>query len=270
MEAINLEQLIGVATEWGILLGKAILVFVVGRIISRLIMRIVSKVMRKSGTDEMLIKFANSIGRSFLMVIVVILALNVLGVDTTSLIAVLGAAGLAVGLALQDSMKNFASGVLLLIFRPFDKGDLIDAAGSSGKVQAITLLTTELLTFDNKQVIVPNGTIWSDVITNYTAQDIRRVDMVFGIGYGDDVKAAKSIIEQVLAADERILKDPAPQVAVSELADSSVNFVVRPWAKADDYWDVHFAVTENIKLAFDEHGISIPFPQMDVHMDRVA
>lgn len=270
MEAINWDEVIASLGQWGILLGKAILVYIVGRVVAKTIMRIVRRIMRRAGTDEMLIKFASSIGNALLALIVIILALNVLGVDTTSLIAVLGAAGLAVGLALQDSMKNFASGVLLLIFRPFDKGDLVEAGGTSGVVRAITLLTTELRTLDNKQVIVPNGTIWSDVITNYTAEDLRRVDLVFGIGYGDDVKAAKRIIEEVLAADERILQDPAPQVAVSELADSSVNFVVRPWVKSEDYWDVHFAITENIKLTFDERGISIPFPQMDVHMDKVA
>ena len=270
MDAINWEQVTATLTSWGTLLAKAIAVYIVGRIAIRIILNIVTKLLARAGTDAMLVKFARSIANAGLTLVIVIIALSVLGIDTTSLIAVLASAGLAIGLALQDSMKNFASGVLLLTFRPFTKGDLVETGGSLGVVQEITLFTTTLLTLDNREVIVPNGTIWSSVITNYTAKELRRVDMVFGIGYGDDIQKARSIIEKVVAAEPAVLKDPAPYVAVSELADSSVNFVVRPWAKTDDYWDVHFAVTEKVKLAFDEQGVSIPFPQMDVHMDQVA
>jgi len=270
VDAINWEQVVATLMNWGILLAKAIAVYVIGKILIRIALRLVKKVMERAGTDEMLIKFARSILNAGLTLVIVIIALSVLGIDTTSLIAVLASAGLAVGLALQDSMKNFASGVLLLTFRPFAKGDLVDTGGSLGVVQEITLFTTTLLTLDNREVIVPNGTIWSSVITNFTARDVRRVDMVFGIGYGDDIEKARSIIERILASEPKVLDEPAPAVAVSELADSSVNFVVRPWAKTDDYWDVHFAVTEKVKLAFDEQGVSIPFPQMDVHMDQVA
>jgi small conductance mechanosensitive channel len=270
VDKINWEQLVATLTNWGILLAKAILVYLVGRIVIKIILRIVSRLLERAGVDEMLIKFARSITNAGLTLVLAIIALSVLGIDTTSLIAVLASAGLAVGLALQDSMKNFASGVLLLTFRPFIKGDLVDTGGSQGVVQEITLFTTTLLTVDNREVIVPNGAIWSGVITNFTARDQRRVDMVFGIGYGDGIERARSIIEQVLAEEPLVLKDPAPDVAVSELADSSVNFVVRPWVKTDDYWDAKFAVTERIKLAFDQQGISIPFPQMDIHMDRVA
>lgn len=264
------EQLLRTLTQWGILLGKAILVYIVGRIIIRIILGIGTRLMTRAKTDPMLIKFAVSISNAGLTLVLVIVALSTLGIDTTSLIAVLASAGLAVGLALQDSMKNFASGVLLLTFKPFSKGDFVDAGGTQGVVQTITLFSTNLLTTDNKEMIVPNGTIWSGVITNYTAQELRRVDMTFGIGYGDDILAARRVIEGVLQADERILESPAANILVSELADSSVNFTVRPWVKTEDYWPVYFAVTEAVKLAFDERGISIPFPQMDVHMEKVA
>ncbi len=268
MREVDWEQIMTALEQGAVLLGKAILVFAIGRFLARLILRIMVKLLERAETDEMLIRFARSIVNAALMLIVVIAALNQLGVDTTSLIAVLASAGLAVGLALQDSMKNFASGVLLLTFKPFTRGDYVEAGGTEGTVRAISLFSTTMLTLDNKEVVIPNASIWNSVITNHTAQELRRVDMVFGIGYGDDLRKAKRIIEDVLAADERILADPAPDVAVSELADSSVNFVVRPWVKAGERWAVKFAVTEAIKLAFDEQGVSIPFPQVDVHLPR--
>lgn len=270
MPEINWDQVMEVAVQWGILLGKAVAVFIVGRIIAKLILKIITRMLKRSQMDEMLVSFVRSISNAFLMLIIVIAALNVLGVDTTSLIAVLASAGLAIGLALQDSMKNFASGVLLLVFKPFVRGDYVDAAGTEGVVQDINLFSTVMLKLDNREVIIPNGTIWGNVITNYTAQENRRVDMVFGIGYGDDIHKARSVIEQVLSGEDRILADPAPDIVVAELGDSSVNFYVRPWVKADDYWPVKFAITEGVKLAFDSQGVSIPFPQMDVHLDQVA
>jgi small conductance mechanosensitive channel len=186
--------------------------------------------------------------------------------QTTSFIAVIGAAGLAVGLALQGSLANFAAGFLMIIFRPFKVGDYIEGAGIAGTVESIQMFTTQLKTPDNKTVIVPNAKITGDNIVNWSSKGTRRVDLVIGIGYGDDIDKAKQIMMDVLTKDQRVLKDPAPQVAVLELADSSVNFVVRPWVNASDYWNVYFDTTEEIKKRFDQEGVSIPFPQRDVHM----
>ena len=201
-----------------------------------------------------------------LLVFVVLAALGQLGIQTTSFIAVIGAAGLAIGLALQGSLSNFAAGFLMIIFRPFKVGDYIEGAGVAGTVETIHIFTTQLLTPDNKTVIIPNASLTADNITNYSAKGTRRVDFVFGIGYGDDIDKAKKIMADILAKDERIFKDPVPKIALVELADSSVNFVVRPWVKVEDYWDVYFDTTENIKKSFDAEGISIPFPQHDVHV----
>ena len=184
------------------------------------------------------------------------------------MIALIGAAGLAIGLALQGSLQNLASGVMLIVFRPFKDGDFVEAGGTMGVVEEIGIFTTKMRTGDNKEVIVPNGQIFGGIITNYSKRETRRVDMVFGIGYGDDIRKAKDIISGIIAADERILKDPETLIAVGELADSSVNFNVRPWVKSGDYWGVYFDLNEKIKLAFDENGISIPFPQMDVYLQK--
>jgi small conductance mechanosensitive channel len=206
--------------------------------------------------------------RWVLLLFVVIAALSQLGIDTTSLVALLGAAGLAIGLSLQSSLANFAAGVMLIVFRPFTKGDFVEVAGTSGSVDNISIFTTTLTTPDNKEVIVPNGSVIGNNIVNYSARPTRRVDMVFGIGYGDDIKKAKELLEQIVAADTRVLAEPAPVVALGELADSSVNFLVRPWVNAEDYWSVLWDTTETVKLKFDEAGISIPYPQMDVHLDK--
>ena len=203
---------------------------------------------------------------SILLVIVVIAAVGALGVQTTSFIAIIGAAGLAVGLALQGSLSNFASGVLIIIFRPYKVGDFIEGAGIAGIVVDVQILTTVLRTGDNKQIIVPNSQIMGGIITNYSANDTRRVDMVVGVSYEDDLDKVRSTIEELIAAEDRILDDPAPTIAVSELADSSVNFVVRPWVNTADYWGVMFDLTEAIKKRFDKDGISFPFPQQDVHL----
>jgi len=205
-----------------------------------------------------------------LMVLVIISALGQLGVATTSFVAILGAAGLAIGFALQGSLGNFAAGVMLMAFRPFKEADFVEVAGLAGVVLEVGVFATILKTPDNKRVTVPNSAITDGNIVNYSAHDTRRVDMVFGIGYSDDIKAAKELLEQIVQENDQVLSDPAPVVAVSELADSSVNFVVRPWVKTADYWDVYWATHEAVKLRFDAAGISIPFPQQDVHMHEVA
>ena len=200
------------------------------------------------------------------MVVVVIAAIGALGVETTSFIAIFGAAGLAIGLALQGSLSNFASGVLIVLFRPYRVGDWVEAAGISGSVEQVQILTTILKTGDNKQIIVPNSQIMDSIITNYSANDTRRVDMVVGVSYADDLDKVRKTLEDLIAAEDRILPEPVPTIAVSALADSSVNFVVRPWVNTADYWGVMFDMTEAIKKRFDKEGISFPFPQQDVHL----
>ncbi|MCD6533444.1 MAG: mechanosensitive ion channel, partial [Deltaproteobacteria bacterium] len=199
---------------------------------------------------------------------VIVAALDQLNVNTTSLIALMGAAGLAVGLALQNSLQNFAAGVMLIIFRPFKAGDFVEAGGTMGVIENISIFSTMLKTPDNREVIIPNGSIYGGNITNFSSLPTRRVDLMFGIGYDDDIRKAKDILTEISIADERVLKNPAPQIVVGELGDSSVNFHVRPWVKSSDYWDVYFDLTEKVKLAFDDAGISIPYPQMDVHLDK--
>ncbi|MEH6577137.1 MAG: mechanosensitive ion channel domain-containing protein [Amphritea sp.] len=250
---------------WVINITLAVVIFIVGRTVAKMIVKLLAKALRRGKMDEILVNFITSIVNVLLLLVVIVAALDQLGVDTTSLIALVGAAGLAIGLALQGSLQNFAAGVMLIVFRPFKEGDFIDAAGVAGIVETISIFNTIMRTADNKEVIIPNGNIYSGVITNYSARDTRRVDMVFGIGYDDDLKKAKAVLEDIINSDERVLKDPAPVIAVSELADSSVNFVVRPWVNSADYWGVMFDTTETVKLRFDEEGISIPYPQMDIH-----
>jgi len=252
--------------EYGLRIVGAIAILVLGRIGVGIITSIIGKVMQRASIDDTLTKFFTSVTRIALMVFVVIAALNSLGFQTASIIAVIGAAGLAVGFALQGSLANFASGVMLIIFRPFKKGDYVEAGGAAGTIETIHIFHTVMRTPDNKRVIIPNGSITSNNIINYSAEEKRRIDLVFGIGYGDDIKKAKDILMRLMAEDERVLKDPAPVVAVSELADSSVNFAVRPWVATADYWGVFFDLTEKVKLTFDQEGISIPFPQNDVHL----
>ena len=269
LENINIAELLDTyVIPWGINIVFALLIFIIGKIVAGILVNVFGKVMSKSKYDDMLIDFLKSIINAVLMLFVIVASLDRLGVDTTSLVAILGAAGLAIGLSLQGSLQNFAAGVMLLVFRPFKQGDFVEAGGTSGVVKQITIFTTVMTTPDNKEIIVPNGNIYSGNIINYSAKETRRVDMVVGISYDSDLKKAKQILTEMVAADERILPDPAPMVAVSELADSSVNFVVRPWVKTPDYWAVLFAFQENVKLRFDEEGISIPFPQMDVHLHK--
>ncbi len=253
---------------WGLKIVLALVIFYVGRMAVAVIVKAVSKLMAGRGTDEILVKFLTSILRWVLLLFVVIASLSQLGIDTTSLVALLGAAGLAIGLSLQSSLSNFAAGVMLIIFRPFTKGDFVEAGGAMGSVDKISILTTTMTTPDNKEVIVPNSAVFGSNITNFSARPTRRVDMVFGISYDDDIRKAKQVLEDIIAADERILAEPAPVIALGALNDSSVDFLVRPWVKSQDYWGVYWGTTEAVKLKFDEAGISIPYPQMDVHMGK--
>lgn len=233
---------------------------------SKKIKSIVASTMNKRGVDELISSFLSNIVYVALVAFVVIAALSKLGIQTTSFIAIIGAAGLAIALSLQGSLSNLASGVMIVAFRPFKVGDFIEAGGVAGIVEGIHVFSTQMRSGDNKAIIVPNSSIIGGNIVNYSAKDTRRVDMVFGIGYDDDIRKAKDILMKLIEEDDRILKDPEPVVAVSELADSSVNFVVRPWVNADDFWPVKFDFTEKVKITFDQEGISIPFPQRDVHV----
>jgi small conductance mechanosensitive channel len=203
---------------------------------------------------------------NLVMLLGLLLALSQLGISLGPLLAGLGIAGFIVGFALQETLGNFAAGIMILLYRPFDVGDLIDVGGVFGKVDKMNLVSTSILTVDNQMIVIPNNKIWGDVIKNVTAQDIRRVDMVFGIGYDDDIPKAESILRDIITSHEKVIEDPEPVVRLHTLNDSSVDFVVRPWVKADDYWDVYWDVTRTVKLRFDEEGVSIPFPQRDVHL----
>jgi small conductance mechanosensitive channel len=248
----------------------AIVTLVLGWIAAKIVRAILKKAMRKAKMDETLIGFFANLVYMLILAFVVIAALGRVGVQTGSFVAIVGAAGLAIGFALQGSLANFAAGVMIILFRPFRLGDYIEGGGAAGSVEEILIFSTMLKTPDNKKIIVPNSSLMSGNIVNYSAKDIRRVDMTFGIGYGDDIREAKQVLEGLVTNHELVLKDPAPQVVVGELADSSVNFHVRPWVKTADYWTVYFDITEAVKLTFDSKGISIPFPQQDVHMHQVA
>jgi small conductance mechanosensitive channel len=265
----NLEFMQELVVLYGVKILMALVIFIIGKWVVKKLANVVEKLMQKNEVDPAIRNFSGSIIYYALLAFVCIAALGQLGIQTASFVAIVGAAGLAVGLALQGSLSNFAAGVLLLIFRPFKVGDFVEIAGTSGVIQNIQIFTTELNTPDNKKVIVPNGGVISGNIVNYSANDTRRVDLVFGIGYSDDIDAARKVIEGILKADKRVLEIPAATVAVVELADSSVNFVCRPWVNTADYWDVYFDLTEAVKKAFDNSGISIPFPQQDVHMHQV-
>jgi len=257
------------AATWALQIGIAIAIFVIGKIIARQISKLIQKGMQRAGSDPILVGFIGNVSYGLLLVAVVLAAIDSLGVNVTSLMAILGAAGLAIGLALKDSLSNFAAGVMIIIFRPFKIGDYITAGGTSGSVDEIGLFATMMHTPDNQRIIVPNSAIIGGNITNTSALPTRRVDLVFGIGYDDNIGEARDIILSVIEADGRILADPAPAIAVAELADSSVNLNVRPWVESADYWAVRPDLIETIKVRFDEAGISIPYPQQDVHMREV-
>jgi small conductance mechanosensitive channel len=269
-----MEQVLDRIYEWGALYGMkivgAIAILVLGRLAIGLLTGLIKRLLRRAKADETLARFLTSLTKIALLTFVVIAALNTLGVQTASFIAVIGAAGLAIGFALQGSLANFASGVMLVIFRPLKTGDLVEAGGTLGTVKQVHIFNTILVTLDNRRVIIPNSKVTGDSIVNYTVEGLRRVDLVFGISYGDDIRKAKQILEDLVSKEPHVLKDPAPAVAVMELGDSSVNFAVRPYVHPDNYWTVYFSLTEKVKLAFDEQGISIPFPQRDVHMYQVS
>ncbi len=268
MEDVNVyaQQGIDLLMKHGPGVILALITLLIGLWVIRILSKSISKAMVKANVDLSLQKFLGSLISIMLKALLLISVASMLGIEATSFIAVLGAAGLAVGLALQGSLSNFAGGVLLLLFKPFRVGDVIDAQGYAGKVDAIHVLNTIMKTFDNKTVIIPNGALANGSVTNFSTEATRRVDMKFGIGYGDDIKKAKDILVKMVSSDERILKDPEPLVVVGELGDSSVNFTVRVWCASENYWGIFFDMQENVKLEFDAQGISIPFPQRDVHL----
>lgn len=241
-------------------------IFFIGRWVAQLVASLLKKAMDRAKVDPMLSKFVKSLVYTVLLIFVIIAALTRIGVETTSFVAIIGAAGLAIGLALGGTLSNFASGVLLIIFKPFRVGDFIEASGATGVVKEIQIFNTILNTPDNKKVIVPNAQVTGGNIINYSVNGTRRVDLVIGVSYDDDISRAKDIMMNVLKGHELVLETPEPVVAVKELADSSVNYVVRPWCKATDYWTVYFDVIEKIKLALEANGLTIPFPQRDVHL----
>ncbi len=265
-----MTQIQALLTVYGLKVIAALAIFIIGKMIAKAVKAGIAKTMAKAKSDPILISFTTNMIYAALLAFVIIAALGQLGIQTTSFIAILGAAGLAIGLALQGSLSNFAAGALMIIFRPFKQGDFIEGAGVAGIVEEVHIFNTVLRTGDNKTIIIPNDALMGGNIINYSTQPTRRLDLVVGIGYDDDIKKAKNILNELMANDERILKDPAPTLGLLELADSSVNFAVRPWVNSSDYWGVHFDLLESIKLRFDDEGISIPYPQQDVHLHRSA
>ncbi|MEG9476707.1 mechanosensitive ion channel family protein [Mannheimia indoligenes] len=267
VSSMNFETMLN---EWIIPYGTKILlaiaIFVVGKFLARIISNLLGKAALKSTKDEMLQSFISSISYFLLLLIVVIASLSQIGINTSSLVALIGAAGLAIGLSLQNSLQNFAAGVMLLIFKPFRKGDLIETGGMTGVVEQMGLLVLELRTGDNKTVLLPNGKVFSDSIVNYSNNPTRRIDFTFDISYDSNIKEAKEIIERILETNEYVLKEPKPVVAVGALAANSVQLVVRPWVQTPNYWSAYWEITEQIKLAFDNAGVEIPYNQMELHI----
>jgi small conductance mechanosensitive channel len=266
----QVQQLLDTTTTlvstWGLQVIGAIAVLVIGRWVAGMLRRGATRGLERAGTDATLVPFLASMVYYLVLAVVLIAVLGLFGIETTSLVAVLATAGLAVGLALQGTLSNFSSGVMLLLFRPFRIGDFVDVSGVKGSVVEIGIFTTVLKTPDNVKIIVPNSSIYGSTITNYAAYDTRRNDLVIGVSYGDDLSEAEAAIRRVIEADDRVLGDPEPVIAVAELADSSVNFVVRPWCNASDYWALRFDLTRRIKEELEKSGCSIPFPQQDVHI----
>ena len=260
------QNILNLATTYGIKLLVALIVLIIGLMAAKSITKAAVKMMKKADVNEALIPFLKTMISALLKVLVIITVLGMVGIQMTSFIAILGAAGLAVGLALQGTLQNFAGGVIILLFKPYTVGDVIETQGYLGSVKAIQIFTTILTTGDNKTIIIPNSPIATGSLINYSTQATRRVDFTFGIGYNEDIDKAREVILKLIEADTRILKDPAPAVRVSELADSSVNFATRVWVESAEYWNVYFELTENVKKSFDKEGISIPFPQRDVHV----
>ena len=263
---MDIENIYTLAISYGTKIIGAILVWVIGGWIIKTILKGINGVMEKGNTDASLRPFLLSLSSMLLKVMLVITVLGMLGIEMTSFIAILGAAGLAVGMALSGTLQNFAGGVMILIFKPFKVGDVIDAQGHIGSVSEIQIFNTILKTPDNKTIIIPNGGLSTSSMVNFSTEETRRVDWTVGIGYGDDVEKAKEVLQKLCDEDDRIMKDPAVFIALSELGDSSVNFTVRAWVKASDYWGVYFLMNENIYKTFDKEGLNIPYPQMDIHL----
>ena len=270
MEYISIEeiytQITSLITTWGPKVVGAIAVIIVGRIAAGWSRQGLRRVLDRSKMDATLAPFLSSLAYYLVLAFAILAALQLLGLQTTSLVALLGAVALAIGLALQGTVSDIASGAMLLAFRPFSVGQYVEIGGTEGTVDGIALFTTTLNTQDNVRIIMPNSSVWGQMIKNYAANDTRRVDLLIGVSYADDLSKAKAIIEQVLAADDRVLAEPAPVVAVYELAESSVNLVVRPWCKREEYWKVRWDITQRVKEELEAQGCTIPFPQQDVHL----
>jgi small conductance mechanosensitive channel len=264
------NEITAFVTQWGLKVIGAVAVLVIGRIVAGTLRSMVKRGLDRAGIDPTLRPFLSGLVYYAALAVVVIAVLNLFGVETTSLVAILGAAGLAVGLALQGTLSNFASGVMLLVFRPFKVDDVVEIAGIVGKVTKVEVFNSVLTTGDNIRVVIPNSQIYGAVIKNYNGYDTRRIDMVMGVSYDDDLQVASDTMTAILQADPRVLKDPAPVVAVHELADSSVNFVVRPWCNAGDYWTLRWDLTRALKEGLEKAGCSIPYPQRDVHVKQGA
>lgn len=268
MENFNFDLTVitDLVIKYGLKLLLALITLVIGLWIIKMIMNVIGRNMEKRDVDATVRQFIRSLLGALLKIMLVIAVISMIGVEMTGFVAILAAAGFAIGMALSGTLQNFAGGVMLIIFKPFKAGDFIDAQGYMGTVKEVQIFNTILKTPDNKTIILPNGGLSTSSMTNFSTEAQRRVDFTFGIGYSDDIDKAKAVINGLIKADDRILNDPAPFIAVSELADSSVNFAVRVWADAGNYWGIFFDMTENVKKAFDKEGISIPFPQTDVHV----
>ena len=270
LQKLDVEALIEFASTTGlqflINLVAAAAIFIIGRWVAKAVHRVVVKGMQRADVEPLLVKFLGNILYALLLTFVILAAISRIGIQTASLIAVIGAAGLAVGLALQGLLANFAAGVMVIIFRPYRIGDYVEAGGVSGTVEDVQIISTELSTPDNRKIIVPNGQMMSGAVVNYSAHATRRVDLTVGVGYDDDIDTVRRVLESVVADDPRVLSEPAPNIRMNAMGDSSITWIVRPWVQASDYWDVYWEMTEEIKRRFDREGISIPFPQRDVHL----
>lgn len=268
----NLDKLLedapALIVSYGLQILLALMILIVGKWLARLISKSIINTMIKKDIDKTISNFTGSIIHTVLLVVAIIAALGQLGIQTASFIAIVGAAGLAVGFALQGSLSNFASGVLLILFRPIRSGDFIEAAGQTGVVDEVGIFSTIMKSGDNKVIIIPNSNIMGSNIINYSLEDTRRIDMIIGVAYDADIRAVKAVLGEIIANDDRVLKEPEPTIALAELGDSSVNFVVRPWVNSSDYWPTKFSLLETIKLRFDEENIGIPFPQIDIHLQK--
>ncbi len=269
-ELISSGRLTDLLLPWAIKIGLAALIFVVGRWAAKLATNSIDRMMKKAGVDATLTHFLHNVVYSALLIAVIIAAVDQLGIKTTSFLAILGAAGLAVGLALQSSLSNFSSGIMLILFRPFKVGDFVEAGGTTGTVEQINVFNTVMRTGDNREIIVPNAQVFGGTITNFSAKATRRIDLVIGIGYDDNIGKAKQIIEDILVADERILKEPAPVILVMDLGASSVDLAVRPWVRKEDYSATRGDLLEHIKTGLEEGGCSLPYPQQDIHLYKAG